>query len=234
MAAKDLVGQVFGRLTVVKRDGSNYRGDAMWLCLCSCGATFRAKGYRLRRGKAISCGCRGTGPLRVDHTGQRFGRLVIEEYAGRDSHRGSIYRCRCDCGKATEVRLNALKRGWIRSCGCLKIEHDRSRYGSSNPNYNPRLTDDDRWGARNIPGYDDWARAVKEINDFRCASCGLSPSGRLVSHHLYSYRAYGDSRLDIANGVCMCLDCHREFHKSYGFGGNTPEQFQEFLLRRVS
>ena len=36
--AKDLTGQVFGRLTVVKRHGS-HNGKALWLCNCKCGGT---------------------------------------------------------------------------------------------------------------------------------------------------------------------------------------------------
>ena len=56
-AAKDLVGQKFGRLTVVKRleNGPNYK--AMWECLCDCGQTKVTAGAYLRCQSVKSCGC---------------------------------------------------------------------------------------------------------------------------------------------------------------------------------
>lgn len=35
--AIDLVGQRFGRLTVIKRHGTKKNGNASWLCQCDCG-----------------------------------------------------------------------------------------------------------------------------------------------------------------------------------------------------
>ena len=55
--ALDLLGQSFGRLTVISRDGSNSTGQATWLCRCSCGGTRVARGDNLRRGRSTSCGC---------------------------------------------------------------------------------------------------------------------------------------------------------------------------------
>ncbi len=34
--AIDLIGQKFGYLTVLSRDGSDCRGEAKWLCECDC------------------------------------------------------------------------------------------------------------------------------------------------------------------------------------------------------
>lgn len=55
-AAKDLVGFVSGRLTVVRRAGSR-RSKALWACTCSCGGELEATTDRLTRGVAKSCGC---------------------------------------------------------------------------------------------------------------------------------------------------------------------------------
>jgi hypothetical protein len=53
---KDEVGQRFGRLTVIRRNGSKRRAAA-WKCLCDCGAETTATGHALRRGEKKSCGC---------------------------------------------------------------------------------------------------------------------------------------------------------------------------------
>lgn len=56
--AIDMAGRRFGRLLVLRREGSDAAGKALWRCLCSCGQEHVATGNRLRLGKAQSCGCR--------------------------------------------------------------------------------------------------------------------------------------------------------------------------------
>ena len=55
----DLVGQKFGKLTVVKetsrRDTS---GNRYWLCNCDCGTkNHEVSGHHLKNGRIVSCGC---------------------------------------------------------------------------------------------------------------------------------------------------------------------------------
>lgn len=54
---KDMVGMVFGRLTVVNMESRNYRGRAIWNCICTCGNTAEVLGDYLRSGDTKSCGC---------------------------------------------------------------------------------------------------------------------------------------------------------------------------------
>lgn len=53
----DLVGQVFGRLTVLERAANNKWHSTMWLCACTCGITRVIHGRSLKKGLAFSCGC---------------------------------------------------------------------------------------------------------------------------------------------------------------------------------
>lgn len=53
---KDMTGQVFSRLTVLRR-GRNYRRQAGWVCRCECGNTVTVMGSKLRNGHTRSCGC---------------------------------------------------------------------------------------------------------------------------------------------------------------------------------
>ena len=55
-------------------------------------------------------------------TGERYGRLLVLEYSGKD-HRGKhLWRCRCDCGNEKIVVGDNLSSGKSNSCGCLKKE----------------------------------------------------------------------------------------------------------------
>jgi hypothetical protein len=52
------VGDVFGRLTVVRQWGKNKRQECLWLCQCECGAVRTVvKSGLLNRGNTKSCGC---------------------------------------------------------------------------------------------------------------------------------------------------------------------------------
>lgn len=53
----DLHNQKFGRLTVIKRQGSDKKKNATWLCKCDCGNEHLAASGYLRRGEVKSCGC---------------------------------------------------------------------------------------------------------------------------------------------------------------------------------
>jgi len=39
-----------------------------------------------------------------------------------------VWKCLCSCGKYTEVKGNHLRRGAIKSCGCLKSENTIKRF----------------------------------------------------------------------------------------------------------
>jgi len=54
----DLIGQKFGKWTVLERAGTRGNGSAAWLCQCDCGKTGIVVGSRLRSGKSTCCGCK--------------------------------------------------------------------------------------------------------------------------------------------------------------------------------
>lgn len=59
----------------------------------------------------------GRGFAFEDRTGTRNGRLVYQEYIGRDKNKKSVWRALCDCG--TEAIVSSKK---VKSCGCLRRE----------------------------------------------------------------------------------------------------------------
>jgi len=60
---------------------------------------------------------------RLSLTGQRFGRLMVVEYAGTKGEKktkATIWKVKCDCGNELIVRGGDLKSGKTTSCGCLQ------------------------------------------------------------------------------------------------------------------
>lgn len=56
---------------------------------------------------------------KIDHTGQRFGRLKVIQYS--HSNNGRVYwSCVCECGKEKVVAAASLRKGHIKSCGCWR------------------------------------------------------------------------------------------------------------------
>lgn len=67
----DLTGRRFGRLLVLRREGSRRYDDGfkvvpLWRCRCDCGMEVLVEGTNLRRGMTRSCGC-----LRRDYDRKR-------------------------------------------------------------------------------------------------------------------------------------------------------------------
>lgn len=54
---KDLVGQKFGRLTVLKFSHRNQYSKKYWLCKCECGTEKAVYESHLTNGYILSCGC---------------------------------------------------------------------------------------------------------------------------------------------------------------------------------
>lgn len=53
----DLVGQTFGKLTVIEKGPKDKHGNVMWVCLCECGNQIMTRGISLKSGHTKSCGC---------------------------------------------------------------------------------------------------------------------------------------------------------------------------------
>lgn len=133
---KDLTGQRFGRLTVLKRDTSKTGHGAYWICKCDCGNIKTYRGDSLRKKKIISCGCwrdercrSGKVNKGEDLTGQRFGRLtVLKQSPNKNNHGSRQWICKCDCGNTKTVRTHDLLYKGTRSCGCLRREGNNKKY----------------------------------------------------------------------------------------------------------
>lgn len=59
---------------------------------------------------------------KIDLTGQRFGRLVVQYDTGKRSGTNVLWCCVCDCGAVVEVQSSNLKNEHTKSCGCYRRE----------------------------------------------------------------------------------------------------------------
>jgi hypothetical protein len=122
---KDMVGKKIGRLTVIKRAGSNNDRLATWQCRCDCGSitTVSGKALRSKKNPTLSCGClrRETlSKLRTrDLTNKRFKRLKALKPTNKRYLGSIVWLCKCDCGNDCEVPSYSLVSGNTKSCGCL-------------------------------------------------------------------------------------------------------------------
>jgi 5-methylcytosine-specific restriction endonuclease McrA len=217
----DLTGRRFGKLVAIEFVGLNAKQHvALWRCECDCGRTSVPRSNGLTSGNSRSCGsCIPPGPRTADLSGQRFGKLTVVSLDAPGCRGGIRWLCECDCGSSSVVYGHNLKNGQTTSCGC-------NARGENHYNWNP---DRDAVDSRNRVSVElnDWRSAVYERDDYACRACGSASSGNLNAHHLDSWTAYPERRLEQDNGITLCVECHKEFHAWMG-GTFTPCTEQDF------
>lgn len=156
-AKKNLIGQKFGRLTVLEEtDERNSQGSVVWKCKCDCGNIHYVSTSSLtRKEKAISsCGCYkdevASNNTVKDITGKRFGLLTAISRAPKPEgvdRGGAWWYCDCDCGtKNVLCSRDILQSGNTKSCGCLQSASElkiRKILNLNNIKYKTQYTFDD-------------------------------------------------------------------------------------------
>lgn len=81
--ARDISGETYGRLTVIRREGTADSEHPLWLCECECGNTCLIKGGKI--GKEVnSCGCLRA-PVRASSDGLGYGHPLFQCWSGAKS-----------------------------------------------------------------------------------------------------------------------------------------------------
>lgn len=114
----DLIGQKFGKLTVIKRaaNTTDYEG-AFWECECDCGNTTITSGKRLRSGKTLSCGC-------LSSRGEAKISQILKEYAFDFKSQYSFSDCLTENGFPCKFDFAIFENNRIK---CL-IEYDGNQH----------------------------------------------------------------------------------------------------------
>ena len=113
----NLMGQKFGKWTVIGESEERIRSSAAWTCRCECGVIKLVNSGSLRQGKTTSCGKGSCKKVFIDLTGKKIGKWTVikplKERRGRDR----IWLCVCDCGNTKNVSGEGLRKGKTKSCG---------------------------------------------------------------------------------------------------------------------
>jgi len=199
----DLVGQRFGKLTVLKLDNNPNNKYVYWLCQCDCGREKLVIGNNLKKGVTKSCGC-----LREkDLTGKKFGRLTVIGF----DHVGKGYLhwlCDCECGKTKVVIGSSLRNGNTKSCGCyhkeiVSLEKYEAFFNVLYNSYRKSAIE------RNI-SFELNKEQFKKLITQNCSYCGELPSDRSIGKDFNgSFKTNGIDRKDNSIGyeADNCVPC---------------------------
>ena len=116
----------------IEKNKSRKNKATYWECFCKkCKGTFHTESQNVTKVK--SCGCSRRYKDVEKEIGQKYGHLTIlevdwerteQEYA-KGKQLGVFYKCQCDCENKTikTYRLNSIKFGHIKSCGCSRFNN---------------------------------------------------------------------------------------------------------------
>lgn len=110
-----LIGQRFGKLTVIKNTNESNNQGYLWLCKCDCGKEKIVSTQALSTGHTKSCGCLKLESHLIDLTNQKFGKLTALYYIPNTKQ----WHCKCECGNEKDILGDFLRRNLIQSCGCI-------------------------------------------------------------------------------------------------------------------
>lgn len=239
MRPSDLVGKVFGKLTVITKSGVREVGlrkakHTEWVCVCECGKETKATTGYLQSGDTMSCGCAKTTSQDfrfIDLTGKVFGRWVVLSEANRTENQGYEWLCRCECGIEKIVLGKNLTRNLSKSCGCYGLEVTQTKTGKY-------LTPDScceillkeyvRNAQKRHLSFSIPLEHFKYITSQDCYYCGVSPyqktrAAKIGTPYVYNGIDRKDNKVgyEIYNCIPCCGPCNK---------AKCVLKFEDFIL----
>lgn len=83
--------------------------------------------------------------------------------------------------------------------------------------------------ARKKSQYKDWRKSVYARDDYTCQKC-LCRGKDLHPHHIMNFKAHPELRYEVSNGITLCVEHHKKFHKLYGKVRNNENQIENYIF----
>ena len=126
------VGKKYNHLMICEILPDSRKGDGrMCRCVCDCeqATIVDVPIKRVLNNHKQSCGCANC----VNLLGEQYGQLTVIAKTDERYHKQVVWQCLCTCGNTAYVASGSLRRGLMRSCGCLgdKTRRENARRGTN-------------------------------------------------------------------------------------------------------
>lgn len=155
------------------------------------------------------------------------------EILGRNNGRYNSLKVQCEYCEKDIIRRKSktVERNFCDS-KCY-AEYRKIHYSKENHScWNPNISDEERLSKRKCEDYYNWRDDVFKRDNYTCQCCSKDTHDN-NAHHLNGYDWDIINRINVDNGITLCSKCHTEFHKTYGYGGNTKEQFNKWIKDKI-
>lgn len=121
--------------------------------------------------------------------------------------------CKCGCGKEKYVRICDIKngRGIFYSKKCQGKWNSQNKIGENSNGWKGGKTKQGQIIKSSL-AYKLWRKSIFERDNYTCQIC-RKVGTYLEAHHIKSFAHYPELRLDINNGVTLCLECHNLYRR---------------------
>ncbi|MBW1931458.1 MAG: HNH endonuclease [Deltaproteobacteria bacterium] len=132
-------------------------------------------------------------------------------------------------GKLKWERSEKLNSPWMKASQTPEVKKKRAisvgkaqrgkprpeRRGENNPNWKGGIYGTERHREMGRVEYINWRIAIFERDGYKCQICS-QVGGDLNAHHIKSWKDFPELRLDVDNGITLCVECHKKVHRKRG------------------
>ena len=226
---EDLTGQRFGRLTVVNlnEEISKQKKKLHWNCKCDCGNECVVRGDHLRGCATTSCGCYNREVLSEKMRKMNIEQWQDEEYKQMQSNRTK------ERWQDEEMKWKMGYKGGITPISTYLRDEQWFYNCKQQANYTCELTGKvgGKLHTHHLKAFSTIVLEAHELHNIQ-----IKPQVKdYTEEELHKLEEYVASwHKDNSNAVVLSEEVHKLFHKLYGKGDNTPEQFEEFRERYIA
>ena len=258
----DLTGQKFGRLTVIER-AENRGKRVTWLCKCECGNEIVIIGGNLKNGSTKSCGCYKKEMYDSEEFKKIHSNKMKELWKDEDFRKmqsNQMKELNEELWKDEEFRKMQSEKSSERMKEQWQDEEMKWKMGYKGgithismylrdmqivkqwrkdtyirENSKCQLTGNHVHGGNSdvhhLKGFNTIVKEAHNLHNIQIKEIVADYTEeelRLLEEYIVKWHK------DTANAVVLCDEVHNLFHKLYGKGNNTPEQYIEFKERYLA